>query len=51
MLTKQELIAKDIMTNFIIPALNELIQEKNPKEYERWNKNCCRQTAVFGAFF
>jgi hypothetical protein len=50
-LTSKEEQVKDYMFNVFTPALHHLVSTSNPKEYERWNGNTCRQTAVFGIYF
>lgn len=50
MLSKEEERAKLFMYNSFIGALQEILQEKGNKEkYEKWQGNCCRQTAIYGA--
>lgn len=50
MLNNNEIYAKMYMFKVFIPSLHKLLQDKNPKEYEKWGGNCCRQSAIFGAY-
>jgi hypothetical protein len=49
MLTTKEKQVKEYMYSEFIPELNKIFEEKNPETYAKWGKNCCQQTAVFGA--
>lgn len=50
LLTDREKAVKDIMFDIFIPALHKVITDRNPEEYKRWHGNCCKQTAIFGAY-
>lgn len=42
-------LEKNFMETIFVPALHKMIKSKNPTEYEKWQGNLCRQTAIFGA--
>ncbi|MGG1263797.1 hypothetical protein [Brevibacillus laterosporus] len=50
-LTFREEVAKSFMEERFLPALHKLISTINPKEYEKWGGNACRQTAIFGSLY
>lgn len=50
-LTRKEKECRDYMMNVFIPTLHEMVEEINPDEYHKWNRNLCRQTAVFASTF
>jgi hypothetical protein len=35
-----------VMEEGFTPALHSILQEANPKEYEKWQGNACRQAAI-----
>lgn len=51
MLTPNEMKAKKYLFDFFIPTLHDLIETANPEAYLKWNRNTCRQSAVFGCHF
>ena len=50
MLNNIELSAKLYMFEVFIPSLHELLRKRNLEEYNKWGGNCCRQSAIFGAY-
>ena len=46
----QEEIVKEFMYNQFIPALHEVLSRGDKEKYAKWNGNCCRQTAIYGAY-
>lgn len=50
-LTTEELKVKHFIEEQFVPALHDIIVSKNPKEYEKWGGNACKQTAIFGSVF
>jgi len=47
-LTDKEKQVKALMEGSFVPALHKVLSNANPKEYQRWNGNACRQTAILG---
>jgi len=50
-LTPEEEAAKLFIEEKFTPALHQIIESSNPKEYKKWGGNACRQTAIFGSVF
>jgi hypothetical protein len=48
-LTTKEQEIKKIMEEVFVPVLHDILSKANPKEYEKWQGNACRQTALFSA--
>lgn len=48
-LTPLELNVKWAMENCFIPALHEVLSKADPKKYDQWAGNACKQAAIFGA--
>lgn len=40
--------AKMFFGQIFLPTMKELFKESSPEKYEKWQGNCCRQTAVIG---
>lgn len=49
-MNKDMIKTKDYMEQVFVPSLHKMISDINPVKYRMWNKNLCRQTAVFGAY-
>jgi len=43
-------LVKKQMYECFIPLLHQILRYTNPELYDKWQGNCCRQTAIFGAF-
>jgi hypothetical protein len=50
-LTNEEQRVKVVMESMFVPALHDVLRITNPTEYDKWQGNACRQTAVFGTCF
>ncbi|QNR70477.1 hypothetical protein IAQ67_28625 (plasmid) [Paenibacillus peoriae] len=50
-LTPKEEAAKLFIEEKFTPALHQIIESRNPKEYKKWGGNACRQAAIFGYVF
>lgn len=42
-------VKKQMFEEFL-PVLNKILQDANPSLYQKWQGNCCRQTAIFGCY-
>jgi hypothetical protein len=51
MLTTKEQSAKEFLEKLFVPKLHAILKSHSPEKYKRWEGNCCKQTAIFGAFF
>ena len=50
-LTLEEIKARDIMVYSFVPVLKMLLNQFNPKEFQQYGYNSCRQTAILGGYF
>jgi hypothetical protein len=51
MLTQREELAKKFMEEQFVPTIRDFFKLKAPSKYKLWGGNCCRQIAIFGAYF
>lgn len=51
MLTKREELAKEFMEKRFLPSIKNIIESSAPEKFESWGGNCCRQVAIFGAYY
>lgn len=51
MLSPEEYKAKQLLVNAFLPALHQYLKRHNLEEYNSWQGNACRQTAIIGARF
>lgn len=50
-LSGQESVVRNFMYASFVPSLHKILKNANPAQYERWNGNACRQTAIFAHHF